>query len=159
MPLNHRDFWDTKRLKSELATHAMSEGKVFLYFLAILGFDWLQFTVIRLSSYGRPITDWERADALIALAITIAGVLFLFARNGGSRGRDFLYRYFPLSVVVGWKFVAVGFVVLALSHRLMQGAPAHVSGWAATGILVAVNIGMFLRIGKHMKDLAREPAA
>ena len=48
MPLNHRDLWDTRHVKSELAARAMPEGKVFLYFLAITTFDWLQFTAFRI---------------------------------------------------------------------------------------------------------------
>lgn len=82
MQLNHRDLWDTKHLKAELAAHVMSEGKVFAYFFAIMSFDWLQFTAIRLSAVFAPISEWDRADALITFVGTILGLAFLFWCNG-----------------------------------------------------------------------------
>jgi hypothetical protein len=48
MPLTHRDLWDTRHLTSVLGARAMPEWQVFLYFLAITTFDWLQFTAFRL---------------------------------------------------------------------------------------------------------------
>lgn len=60
MALNHRDLWDTRYVKSELATRAVSEAKVFLYFLAITTFDWLQFTACRNTSHDGV---WSLSDA------------------------------------------------------------------------------------------------
>ena len=155
MPISHRDLWDTKYLKSELASHAVSEGKSFLYFLAITGFDWLQFTAIRLSPSSGTISAWERADALSTLALTVLGLSFLFWCNGGVHGKDFFYRYFPLSFVVGWKFMVSVSITLWLVGLAMQNVPAPIVGWATTIILAAFNIAMFLRIGLHLRDLFR----
>lgn len=153
MFINHRDLWDTKHLKSELASHVVSEGKSFLYFLVITGFDWLQFTAFRLWPTSGELSSWEQADAMSTLAITIIGLVFLFWCNGGRLGKDFLYRYFPLSFVVGWKFVASVSVVLWFVDLVMQNAPASTVGWASTVILAAFNIAMFVRIGYHMNEL------
>ncbi len=35
MPFSHRDLWSTAYVKTQLAFGPMSEGKTFLYFLAI----------------------------------------------------------------------------------------------------------------------------
>ena len=102
MPENHRDLWDTRHVKSELAARAMPEGKVFLYFLAITTFDWLQLTAFRIRPNPEPLSPSSQFEAWFGLGITVVGVVFLFLCNGGGRGKDFLYRYFPLSVVVGW---------------------------------------------------------
>lgn len=154
MPINHRDLWDTKHLKSELASHAIPEGKSFLYFLAITVFDWLQFTAFRLWPSSGAISSWEQADALSTVVITILGLAFLFWCNGGRLGKDFLYRYFPLSFVVGWKFVASVSVVLWLVSLAMQNVSASAAGWASTIILAVFNIAMFLCIGHHMRGLS-----
>ena len=154
MPLNHRDFWDTKHLKLELATGAMSEGKAFLYFFAIMGFDWLQFTTFRLSPASVPISAWERVDAWLTFALTVFGLAFLFWCNGGVRGKDFLYRYFPLSFVVGWKFMVSAFATLWLCDLALQNVPASTAGWVSTAILAFFNVAMILRIGLHMKELS-----
>ncbi len=72
-------------------------------------------------------------------------VIFLFFCNGGPEGRDFLYRYFPLSVVVGWKFVVLMTAVVALGQ---------LEGWGETAVMVAINAVMFVRIGQHLRALA-----
>jgi hypothetical protein len=155
MPLNHRDLWDTKHLKSELAANAISEGKLFLYFFAITGFDWLQFTAIRLTAVSEVIADWERVDALSTLSLTAIGLVFLFLCNGGILGKDFLYRYFPLSFVVGWKFMICASTATWLISLFMQGEPAYFVGWVSTAAFALFNVAMFLRIGFHLRDISR----
>lgn len=82
-------------------------------------------------------------------------VVYLFLCNGGGKGKDFLYRYFPLAVVVGWKFVAVMvFASLALS-RVLAGQPEHVTRWSLVALGCLGNALMFLRIGQHLKALSR----
>ena len=144
MAFNHRDLWDASYVRRQLSTRSLSESKAFLYFLTITAFDWLQFTAMQL---GRPaeLTNPETAGAWLALGITLTGVIFLFVCNGGSQGRDFLYRYFPLSVVVGWKFVAVMTVVLAV---------VQLDGWSKVAAMVVINALMFARIGHHLRTLA-----
>ena len=143
MAFSHHDLWDAVHVSRQLSTRSLSELRVFLYFLAITAFDWLQFTAMRLGP--PPVGDPERAGAWLALAITLAGVIFLFFRNGGPKGRDFLYRYFPLSVVVGWKFVVVMTAVLVLGR---------LEGWSAVAVMVVGNTFMFARIGHHLRALA-----
>lgn len=159
MPLNHRDLWDTTHVKSELAANAISEGKSFLYFFAIIGFDWLQFTAIRLSSVSRVISEWERVDAWSTLCLTAIGLVFLFLCNGGIHGKDFLYRYFPLSFVVGWKFMVCASIAIWGIGLVMQGEPASVVGWASTATLAVINVAMFLRIGFHLREVVRTRSA
>jgi hypothetical protein len=137
----------------------MSEGKTFLYFLTITGFDWLQFTAFRLSQRSEPISAWDYFDAWFAFAITLAGVVYLFLCNGGLRGTHFLYRYFPLSVVVGWKFVAASFIVFPALKASLTWASLSLTGWSMSATLAALNLVMFLRIGHHLKALSRAARA
>lgn len=132
----------------------MSEGKTFLYFLAITSFDWLQFTGFRLSHSSNP-SAWEHFDAWFAFAITLAALVYLFFCNGGARGAHFLSRYFPLSVVVGWKFVAASFIVLPTVKAVLSEYSQSVVGWSLSATLAALNVLMFLRIGYHLKGLNR----
>src|SRR5918999_1584279 len=149
MPLSHRDLWSTAHVKTQLAFGPMSEAKTFLYFLAIMAFDWLQFTAFRLSRSSEPIAAWNYFNAWFSLAITLATLVYLFMCNGGTRGRHFLHRYFPLSVVVGWKFVAAGLIALPVVRMLLSGASQSVIGWSLSGALAGLNVLMFLRIGHH----------
>ncbi|MBK8814808.1 MAG: hypothetical protein IPN42_04530 [Methylococcaceae bacterium] len=101
-------------MKAELTARAVSEGKSFFYFIAIIGFDCLQFTLVRLSTAPVPLSDWEHVDSLSTFVLTVLGLIFLFWCNGGIRGKDFVYRYFPLAFVVGWKFMVSTFAALWL---------------------------------------------
>ena len=79
MALSHRDFWDTRHVKSELATGAMPEAKVFLYFLAITTFDWLQLTVFRIWPNPSAAFAPRRSSKLgLALASLWLGSYFFF---------------------------------------------------------------------------------
>ena len=159
MPFNHRDLWSTAHVKVQLTSGPMSEGKTFLYFLAITGFDWLQFTAFRLSRRPRPISTSDSFDIGFAFAITLGGLVYLFLCNGGLRGVHFLYRYFPLSVVVGWKFVAASLIVFPALTASLRGRSPSLIGWSLSIASAALNLVMFLRIGHHLKDLSRESRA
>jgi hypothetical protein len=158
MRLRHRDLWDTRHVKSQLAARAMPEGKVFLYFLAITTFDWLQLTAFRIRPNPEPLPAPALFDAWLGLGITVVAVVFLFHCNGGGRGKDFLYRYFPLSVVVGWKFVLVMVVASWAVSLVIAGQPENVTRWSLVALGCLMNALMFLRIGQHLKALSREAA-
>jgi hypothetical protein len=159
MGLNHRDLWDSRHVRAALAARTMPEWKVFLYFLAITTFDWLQFTMFRLMPAREPLSTSSQFEAWFGFGITVAGIVFLFVCNGGTRGKDFLYRYFPLSVVVGWKFVAVITIALWIASRLLEGQPENVTRWSAVALVCLLNVLMFLRIGQHLKVLGRDARA
>jgi hypothetical protein len=135
----------------------MSEGKTFSYFLAIMAFDWVQFTAVRLMRPSGPIPPWQYFDTWFALAVTLGAMVYLFLCNGGPRGKHFLYRYFPLSVVVGWKVVAAAsLVALPAVKFALSGASPSVSAWSQSATLAAMNLFMFFRIGHHLRWLAGE---
>ena len=155
MALNHRDLWDTRHVKSELATRALSEAKVFLYFLAITTFDWLQFTAFRIRPNAEPLSLQAEFEAWFGLGITVAGVVFLFLCNGGGQGKDFLYRYFPLAAVVGWKFVVAMVIAAWALNQVLAGQPEQVTRWSVVALGCLGNALMFVRIGQHLKALNR----
>jgi hypothetical protein len=155
MPLTHRDLWDTRHLTSMLGARAMPEWQVFLYFLAITTFDWLQFTAFRLRP-NQPLSSSSQFDAWFGFGMTVIGVVFLFLCNGAGRGKDFLYRYFPLAAVVGWKFVVASLIASWFLSLVLAGQPEHVMRWSATALLSITNVLMFLRIGQHLKRLSRD---
>jgi hypothetical protein len=112
-----------------------------------------------LSRSSEPIPAWNYFDAWFALALTVGALVYLFLCNGGTRGAHFLYRYFPLSVVVGWKFVAVSLVALPALKVVLTGASPNLTGWSLSATVAALNLTMFYRIGHHLKRLARESRA
>ncbi len=91
-------------MREELRADRLSEAAAFRYFLAIMAFDWLQFTLIA-TTPSPIIANWSAASSWAAFGVTVLGLLYLYRQNGGGKGTQFLHRYFPLSVTVGWKFV------------------------------------------------------
>ena len=156
--LDHHYLWSTRFVCERLRVGGISEATLFRYFLAIMAFDWLQFTSIA-TTPAASITAWSLVSSWSTLLITIAGLVYLYLRNGGAQGRQFLYRYFPLSVTVGWKFVVAGFVSMWFVAWVLAGASAEARGWTSTIVLAAINLVMLWRIGAHLASLAHEPAA
>lgn len=158
MSFDHRYLWSTGFVRDLLRTDHLSEAASFGYFLAIMTFDWLQFTVIA-TTPTPSISPWSTVGAWITFAVTVLGLLYLYIQNGGGAGKQFLRRYFPLSVTVGWKFVGAMWVTLWLMPVALVGQSPDVLGWSSTVGLAAVNIAMFWRIGFHLGSLARETGA
>jgi hypothetical protein len=155
---NHRYLWSTAFVTTLLREERLSEATTFRYFLAIMAFDWLQFTLIA-TTPTPSISLWSTVGSWATFAVTVLGLLYLYHRNGGRAGRQFLQRYFPLSITVGWKFVAAMIVSLWLIPVVLVGESNETMGWSATVLLAAINILMFWRIGSHLKSLSHETNA
>lgn len=72
-----------------------------------------------------------------------------------AKANDFLYRYFPLAVVVGWKFVVAMVLAAWALSQVLAGQPEHVTRWSVVALGCLGNALMFLRIGQHLKALNR----
>ncbi|MBM3337262.1 MAG: hypothetical protein FJY60_06210 [Betaproteobacteria bacterium] len=155
MSFNHRHLWSTAFITNLLRTERLSEAATFRYFLAIMAFDWLQFTLIA-TTPTPSISRWSTVSSWSTFAVTVLGLLYLYRMNGGSTGRQFLQRYFPLSITVGWKFVAAMFVALWLIPVVLAGQSNETLGWSSTVLLTVINILMFWRIGSHLRSLSNE---
>ena len=158
MAFDHRYLWSTAFVRELLRTDRLSESASFRYFLAIMTFDWLQFTGIATTSTPN-ISPWSAAGSWITFAVTVLGLLYLYLKNGGGAGQHFLRRYFSLSVTVGWKFVAAVFLTLWLIRVALGSQSQTTMGWSSTAAVAAINVIMFWRIGTHLESLARERVA
>lgn len=151
--INHRYLWSSRFVREQLRTNALSEAAVFAYFLIITAFDWLQFTLIATGPRA-DVSIWSAVGSWATFVMTVAGLIYLYIRNGGATGKQFLYRYFPLSVTVGWKFIIAMAVIMWFIDVVLSGASAEIRGWTSTLTLIALNVGMFGRIGAHLASLA-----
>ena len=80
--------------RTQLAAGPMSEARTFLCFLAIMAFEWMQFTTFRLSGASEPIPAWNyfvhgSGSQLVLEHRSICSSARLAERA------HFLYRYFP----------------------------------------------------------------
>lgn len=155
MSFNHRLLWSTAFITHCLRTERLSEAATFRYFLAIMAFDWLQFTCIA-TTPTPSISLWSTVGSWSTFAVTVLGLVYLYRMNGGSTGRQFLQRYFPLSITVGWKFVVAMFAAMWLVPVVLAGQSNETLGWSATVSLTVINIFMFWRIGFHLRSLSMQ---
>ena len=130
----------------------LSDTAGFCYFLAVMAFDWFQFTIIATTPTPR-ISPWSMANSWATFLITLCGLAYLYFKNGGAAGKHFTQRYFPLSVTVGLKFIVVMHVMLILLPIALDGVSREVLGWMATISISILNIIMFWRIGCHLEAL------
>lgn len=158
MPGDHRYLWSTRFVWERLRAGTLSEAAIFGYFLAIMAFDWLQFTIIATTPHPN-VSLWSAVNSWATFVITVAGLIYVYMRNGGTKGERFLHHYFPLSVMVGWKFVVGFYAAMWLIGPTLAGASAEVRGWSSTLILAGLNIAMFWRIGAQLASLARAATA
>ncbi|MFO0699985.1 MAG: hypothetical protein U0236_12210 [Nitrospira sp.] len=157
MLIDYRYLWSTRLVRERLRNGGLSEAATFRYFLAIMVFDWLQFTVIA-TAPTPSISRSSFVNSWLTFGITVAGLIYLYIRNGRGRGRQFLQRYFALSVTVGWKFVVAMVVVTSFLEAALGDSSPEFRGWSSTGALAALNLAMFWRIGDHVASLACEQA-
>jgi len=155
---DHRYLWSTRFVREHLRAGTLSEAASFGYFLAIMAFDWLQFTIIATTPQPH-VSFWSAVNSWATFVMTVAGLIYVYIRNGGAKGERFLHRYFPLSVTVGWKFVVGIFAAMWFIGRALAGASVEVRGWSSTLVLAALNIAMFWRIGAQLACLARAETA
>ncbi|KGS47480.1 hypothetical protein X961_4208 [Burkholderia pseudomallei MSHR5613] len=153
MHIDYRLIWSTRHVKRKLTERNISDRATFYYFFAIFVFDWFQFS-IGSSVPALFLSPWALAGTWLSFATTIGGLLYLFSCNGKS-GEQFLPRYLPLSVTVGWKFLITSLVLTAVIDATLSTYGRAVVGWANTGVLTALNLTMFWRIGEHLRDLTR----
>lgn len=158
MRFEHRFLWSTRFVREQLGANRLSDGAIFGYFLTIMTFDWLQFTLIATTPSAH-ISQWSYVSSWTTFAITVLGLVYLFYKNHGSHGKEFLSRYFPLSVTVGWKFVVAMFIAMHVLSTGFAWRNDEAMGWSSTAIFATLNITMFWRIGHHLGALAHDTDA
>ena len=99
-------FWKIGSLKEEIKKRELKEKDRFLYTLI-----YIILSAIGMEAMGlMPIDDgnvWDAINSISNIAVVTLGTIFAFKANGGSKGIDFLGRYFSISFVVAIRFVVI----------------------------------------------------
>ncbi len=130
-------FFSTKSVQKKVANGALSETQLFIYFYLILMFDTISFVQQCIAIAGKQPTLLDWVNILGLLVINAIGFIALFLANGGSRGHDFLKKYFSLSFTVGYKYAILFFICTELLTSQAQGIAAVV----ILNTLMVANIG------------------
>lgn len=122
-------FWNLRALKRELVAGALGEGRVFSYFFAVLTFDTVLYYLGSLLPASET-TIWTYVGAVVMAGTTLTGTYVAWRQNGGTAGRDFLGRYFPLLWVLCVRFLAV-IMAIVLPVAFVSGM---VAGWTGAPV-------------------------
>lgn len=158
-------IWNLARLKQNLAERRVPEHHGFIYLL-LNGF------LILLSGTSFLYSDapdaWDHVDSGLYLVTFLLGTLYLYARNGGREGQDFLLRFFALTWVFGLRFVVL--LILPVSLIVIPGL-YFLQDWLllpeefpledilslVLGILL--EIVYYWRLGHHLRDVSERAAS
>ncbi len=156
-------FWNIKALKKELVANTLTESQVFAYFLTMLTLNALVYESIPLFPSAEETTAWDYAGYVGSVVFTLGGTLLAYRVNGGSAGKDFLRRYFPLMWVLTVRFLVVLlplFVVALIPMFYFFGTEAADEDSVTLSMYVVIMgwawfLAFYYRLAVHMRDVAR----
>jgi hypothetical protein len=160
-------IWNIKALKKELAANTLTEPQLFVYFLAMLTLETLMFELDPLFPSTGDTDVWDYAYFVGSVVFTVGGTLVAYRMNGGSAGRGFLVRYFPLMWVLTVRFLVFMLPLLVLAmipvayfSEALFGMDEAAEDFAALSMyVVLLSWGWFLafyyRLAVHLRDVAR----
>ncbi|MGD2063883.1 MAG: hypothetical protein PVF51_09935 [Nitrospirota bacterium] len=145
-------FWDVESLKRDLSAGRVDERDSFLYLLC-LGGATLAAGAVPLDA----VNVWDQLDALVGAAGFLAGTAYIFRRNGGSGGSDFLTRYLSMCWVFGIRFTILVTIPTLVAVFVLEGLEfGDVSDGSTpieSAVLAVLEIAFYLRLGRHFSDL------
>ncbi len=160
-------IWNIKALKKELAANTLTEPQLFIYFLAMLTLETLIFELAPLFPSTEDTDVWDYAYFVGSVVFTVGGTLVAYRMNGGSAGRGFLVRYFPLMWVLTVRFLVfllpllvVAMIPLAYFSEALFGMDTADEDFAALSMYVVMLswvwfLAFYYRLAVHLRDVAR----
>ena len=160
-------FWNIKALKKVLVANALTESQVFAYFLAVLTLETVTFQLTTLFPGTEDADVWDYVGYVGSVVFTVGGTLVVYRQNGGSAGRGFLARYFPLLWVLTVRFLVFLLPLLVLAmipmvyfSEALFGTDAEGEDFAALSMYVVVLswvwfMVFYYRLAVHIREVAR----
>lgn len=154
-------LWNTRQLAKELKQSSVNERSQFEYFFLIVVLYGLAWFIEDLFTGGGSVNDqaidnfW--GDYLMVISIFFSLIFILpvylcYRLNRSGDNRDFIVRYICLYVPIGFRAMALGFVLLPIPMLLLlavakMGSPANVKSaefMAVFPSLISLLIGIWM---------------
>lgn len=160
-------FWNITALKQELVANALTESQVFAYFLAVLTLEMLTFQLTALFPGTGETGIWDYVGFVGSVVFTVGGTLIAYRMNGGSTGKGFLGRFFPLLWVLTVRFLVfllpllvVAMIPLFFFSERLFGTDAADEEFAGLSMYVVILswiwfLAFYYRLAVHLRDVAR----
>jgi len=151
-------WWNLRAAKGELRAGALGARRVLPYLLAVAIVESVTTELSFLTpSQEDPTSARVWLIAFAGAAVTVLGCVYVYIRNGGASGVQFLERLFVLGWVTGMRYGAVSVLAVALFFGLVvpfvPEAGEAAGEWADVLFLLAA-VAYYLYLGRHVGQLA-----
>jgi hypothetical protein len=146
-------FWKIENLKKDLREKGLSEKEGFYYlFVTILLYT------IALTPYEKT-SIWDMYNTVSMVLISAVGLIYLYKKNGGNTGHNFLQRYFSLGWVYAIRWVVFwlipGTIVYGLFYHSINPGVGAIGTKPSDVLFGALLYSIyFFFLGKHIKEVA-----
>ena len=149
-------FWHIEPLKQHLTEHGQTDQQTFPYLL----YSATVIAVLTAVMWMLPTnhTIWRHLEASGGIVITALGMQWVYRRNGGDRGSEFLSRFISLAWVLWIRFTSVLLLIGITLTVLYFCLPPSTYAWYNPAITISFLIWyccLYLRLGHHIHDIAK----
>ena len=136
-------FFSTRAGKKKIQTGTLSQTELFIYFYLITMFDFFGLTQETLDMIGKIPSFIDYLNIWQFRIIGVIGAILLFLANGGSKGHDFLSKYFTFSFTVGIKY----YFLYIILQNLPSYFPALATNYYEIPVNILIDVVMLANIG------------
>lgn len=147
-------FFKYQPLKERLKNRMISDREALPYLLLFGGLEALVLSMPASSETNK----WDVIERILYVIVTMAGILYVYRKNGGSTGYDIIHKF----VVLGW-VVAVRYFIFVLPVAGLIYFTAYYYGLSGekTTVFDAVfsivlSIIYYERLGRHISDTNKQ---
>jgi len=147
-------IWKIDELNQQLISSNLTEPDVFKYLMA-----WTVLNSLAMIRYLVP-NQYDTYNGIIAVVISIIGLVFIYICNGGKNGSHFLERYISISWVVFVRFLVLFFlpayIAMFTIQEIYMGGIAEQTTEMDMVFLLISDVVYFLWFAKHIKFVAKQ---
>lgn len=149
-------FWRVEVLKEKLKKGSLAEGEIFWYIFLFIVASGIFFFPVEKMSYFEVVND------VVLWVLSLLGMVYLFYCNGGTKGKNFLERYFALGLPITIRWVVFLLLPFLVMYIVTYGAMLTITGvnnvWITAWGFIFFFASLFLCylwiFGEHIKDIA-----
>ncbi|HSV54861.1 MAG TPA: hypothetical protein VLJ57_22250 [Burkholderiaceae bacterium] len=146
-------FWRIDKLKQDLVSAPLSERHGLYYLLISMP---MAAAVSLFPAEAAHAPDY--VGAALDWAITVAGLLYAFVRNGGDAGRHFVQRFLAIGIVTTIRWVATigpALIVVVVAYAYLLKRTNEEAFALFYGLWWPAEIFLWWQVGRHIRDVAR----
>ena len=144
-------FWKINDLKRRLAAAPLSDREALPYYVAYNALAALTMLIPAVE-----FNQWDWTGGVITLAFAILGPIWVYKRNGGSAGIQFLQRVLALGLVMSLRIFAMAMAGFFVFHMIVAATSGETPGtdWYDVMLIAGLQFALYARIGIHIRDVA-----